>query len=155
MRTILGLPERFWSKAMVQDTGYDTPCLTWCASTTHEGYAKFHLRGRVCLAHRVTYEAQFGPIQDGLELDHLCRNTSCVNVDHLERVTHAENMRRAKFTDHPNALKTHCEQGHPYNAANTIPRSQGKRRCRTCHNAQQARRYQRVRQQAAAGTAAT
>ena len=45
-------------------------------------------------AHRFSYEAFVGPIPEGLSLDHLCRNTLCVNPSHLEPVTHAENMRR-------------------------------------------------------------
>lgn len=31
-----------------------------------------------------------------MELDHLCRNRICVNPDHLELVTHAQNLRRGK-----------------------------------------------------------
>ena len=40
----------------------------------------------------------FGPPQAGLETDHQCGNKACVNPLHLERVTHAENMRRAAET---------------------------------------------------------
>ncbi len=45
-------------------------------------------------AHRVAYEMTIGPIPEGLVIDHLCRVTSCVNPDHLEAVTQAENVRR-------------------------------------------------------------
>lgn len=45
-------------------------------------------------AHRIMYEHFSGPVPEGLELDHLCRNPSCVNPDHLEAVTHQENVRR-------------------------------------------------------------
>ena len=45
-------------------------------------------------AHRVAYELFVGPIPDGLELDHLCRRRNCINPDHLEAVTHAENIAR-------------------------------------------------------------
>lgn len=50
--------------------------------------------GRTGLAHRVAYEALVGRIPDGLTLDHLCENKRCVNPDHLEPVTRAENLRR-------------------------------------------------------------
>lgn len=47
------------------------------------------------LAHKVQWETVHGPVPDGLELDHLCRQRDCVNPAHLEPVTHAENMRRS------------------------------------------------------------
>jgi hypothetical protein len=46
------------------------------------------------VAHRITYEALVGPIPQNLELDHLCENKLCVNPDHLEAVTHQENVIR-------------------------------------------------------------
>jgi hypothetical protein len=47
-------------------------------------------------AHRFAYLEFVGPIPDGLVLDHLCRNKKCVNPDHLEPVTNAENLRRGR-----------------------------------------------------------
>jgi hypothetical protein len=35
-----------------------------------------------------------GPVPEGLELDHLCRVTTCVRPSHLEPVTTGENVRR-------------------------------------------------------------
>lgn len=45
-------------------------------------------------AYRVSYETFIGPIPDGLELDHKCRNTICIHPNHLEPVTRDENIRR-------------------------------------------------------------
>lgn len=45
-------------------------------------------------AHRLSYELFVGPIPDGYELDHLCRNRGCVNPAHLEAVTHRVNVLR-------------------------------------------------------------
>lgn len=60
-----------------------------------KGYAQFWFRGRSLLAHRVAYELFVGEIPRGLTIDHLCRNTGCVNPQHLEPATWPENGRRA------------------------------------------------------------
>jgi hypothetical protein len=72
-------------------------CWVWGGPRTELGYGVLwaNTRPRSRKAHRVVYEIHRGPIPAGLELDHLCRNPSCVNPDHLEPVTHAENMRRS------------------------------------------------------------
>lgn len=77
-------------------------------------------------AHRHIYKLLVGPVATGLELDHLCRKTRCVNPDHLEPVTRAENMRRRYLT------YTECTNGHEYTPANTYIRPDGHRDCRTC-----------------------
>jgi len=60
------------------------------------GYARFNIApGQSVHAHRFAYEELVGPIPEGLDLDHLCRNKTCVNPAHLEPVTRAENVRRA------------------------------------------------------------
>lgn len=51
-------------------------------------------------AHRLAYVATYGPVPEGLEIDHLCRNKRCVNPAHLEAVTRSQNMRRRfRMTD--------------------------------------------------------
>ncbi len=71
-------------------------CWLYRGGKSSGGYGKISEAGETRLTHRVAYEANVGPIPEGLELDHLCRVTNCVNPDHLEPVTHAENMRRAR-----------------------------------------------------------
>jgi len=60
------------------------------------GYGHLTIRNQQILAHRFIYEKFKGPIPEGLTLDHSCRNPICVNPDHMEPVTHAENCRRGE-----------------------------------------------------------
>lgn len=115
---------RRWARVVVLESG----CWEWTGSRSAHGYG-FVSGG---YAHRWTYEAVNGPVPAGLELDHLCRFPSCVNPDHLEPVTHAENLRRSPLS-FANVLgsRTHCKRGHEFNEANTLRVPLG-RRCRRC-----------------------
>lgn len=78
------------------DTGHQTPCWLWTRYLVGDGYACLYERGtgKPLLAHRLYYEHHRGAIPEGLELDHLCRQTACVNPEHLEPVTTAVNQQR-------------------------------------------------------------
>lgn len=122
------LEERFMEKVVIDET---TGCWVWQAAFT-TGYAWFNVDGTPQLGHRVAYEMLVGPIPEWLTLDHLCRNRACVNPEHLEPVTLAENKRRGESPAAINARKTHCPQGHPYDEENTHVTTEGYRDCRTC-----------------------
>ncbi len=71
-----------------------TGCWVWMGARKPSGYGKFGREGKYIAAHRWFYERARGPIPAKMVLDHLCRNPPCVNPDHLEAVTNAENGRR-------------------------------------------------------------
>lgn len=87
--------ERFWAKV---DCSGD--CWEWTGGTS-DGYGAIRVDGLMAKAHRFAYEQLRGPIPDDLDIDHLCRNTRCVNPDHLEPVTRSENARRQAGGDTP------------------------------------------------------
>lgn len=78
----------------------DTGCWNWQFSKHPQGYGKRYVYGSLAseFAHVAYYREKYGDIPAGMDLDHLCRNESCVNPDHLELVTHAENCRRGRAT---------------------------------------------------------
>jgi len=95
VRYILGHSGRTRPSGIIRftvDSG--TGCWLWAGSLQPNGYGHLTIQNRQVLAHCYTYERLRGPIPDGYELDHLCRNPRCINPDHLEPVTHAENCRR-------------------------------------------------------------
>lgn len=125
------MQERFDAKMMPEP---NSGCWLWLAAASSLGYGYF-FDGKLKLAHRVSYEMHVGPIPDGLDLDHLCRNPSCVNPDHLEPVTRKENINRgivAQVHRVRYAKITHCPQGHAYDEKNTYRHPKGCRICRTC-----------------------
>lgn len=85
------LADRFWEKV-----AKSPECWLWTGHTNEKGYGYASVNRRHVGAHRVSWELHHGPIPDGLEIDHLCFTRACVRPDHLEPVTHLENLRRAQ-----------------------------------------------------------
>ena len=108
-------------------------CWEWAGAKGPNGYGRINFNGKLSLTHRFIYEYFNGPIPTELEIDHLCRNPSCANPEHLEAVSHQENILRGTSFVSINSKKTHCPQGHEYSLDNTYHTPAGKRKCRTCH----------------------
>lgn len=101
--------DRFWAK--VVPTGF---CWEWTGGKNGQGYGSFSAHRTTFRAHRMSYEALVGPIPEGLVIDHLCRNPSCVNPDHLEPVTVRVNTLRGHSPRIAAELfsKEFCVRGH-------------------------------------------
>lgn len=110
----------------------NTGCWLCTAANNQRGYGRIRIAdGRMVTAHRYSYEISVGPIPDGLELDHLCRQTCCVNPDHLEPVTPFENGRRAGISCEIER-NFHCRKGHKRTSENTRFKSNGNKVCIDC-----------------------
>lgn len=81
--------DRFWTFVDKQPG-----CWLWTGAANGSGYGTFTAEGQRYMAHRYAWLLAGRTLTPGLTLDHLCRNTLCVLVDHLEEVTYAENLRR-------------------------------------------------------------
>jgi len=126
--------KRLWSK-VIKGPG-EKDCWLWADVPSKDGYAYLSLNGRKgkkYLVHRLLYEMMIGPIPEGKDLDHLCRNPCCVRPDHQEPVTRRVNLLRGKTITAKHAAATHCPHGHPYDLLNTRF-YHNRRQCRICHH---------------------
>jgi hypothetical protein len=88
-RSISAFPDNMNRRILFTDD-----CWHWRGAVTSSGYGSVAYEGRLWSTHRLAYELLIGPIPDGLQIDHLCRNKVCCNPQHLEPVTAQENLRR-------------------------------------------------------------
>lgn len=124
-------------------------CWIYTGPTNDQGYGRASgRRGSATSAHRLAYELAKGPIAPGMQIDHTCHTEAadcvggvtclhrrCINPNHLEEVTRAENIRRSNGFSGVNARKTHCKAGHEFTAENTRWRTRTSppyRRSREC-----------------------
>lgn len=107
-------------------------CWLWTGPLNDAGYGRVYFNKRQTRAHIMAYTLLIGPVPDGLELDHLCRVRRCANPEHLEPVTHGENMRRA-FAARTEARNGVCPAGrHVIAEVGEYLWACGKK-CKACH----------------------
>ena len=85
--------ERFERLVRVEENG----CHTWLGALGTTGYGQFYLEGKNYAAHRAAWFFAYGEWpppwpESGIVVNHKCHNSACVNVEHLELITSAENL---------------------------------------------------------------
>lgn len=119
------IEKRFRDKIFVDDNG----CHIWTAAKNADGYGVFSSNNER-LAHRWAYAHRYGPIPDGMQLDHLCRVRNCVNPEHLEPVDSLENQTRSIVSRKVHKI---CSRGHTRAKENTAyNKSSGSIICKRC-----------------------
>jgi hypothetical protein len=131
------LLERFEKKYIPEP---NSGCWLWLGAAQTRGYGQMRIAGHIRSAPAISHELFKGVIPAGEEIDHLCRNPYCVNPDHLEAVTHKENVCRGRS---PNAIIVRdrkCKQGHDFSGANVYI-WRGYRACLLCRNRRNDERF--------------
>lgn len=132
------LIDRFWQKVFIIPGG----CWLWIGSGRRYGH--FRVGYKTTTASRFSYEYFKGSLDDGFEVDHLCKWTYCVNPEHLEGVTRKINCERRDNSQcgahHRN--KTHCKRGHAFVEGSFYKRKNG-RHCKACERINHVNWYHR------------
>jgi hypothetical protein len=124
----MSLEERFLVKFRITLAG----CWEWTAYRQPTGYGVMWNGFRSEQAHRISYRMYCGEIPADREIDHKCHNRACVNPEHLQLITHRENIRLSETVMGINARKDVCMRGHPLEGTNLRITVNGYRACRAC-----------------------
>lgn len=130
-----------WARFALRVQFDNTDCHNWTGPLDKDGYGTFYLRRKSRKAHRVAWYNMRGEIPEGLVINHVCRNRACVNQQHLQLVTVAENtLKDSAALSAINARKTHCPRGHTYDRVYPTKTGRGSQRaCSVCESAKRKR----------------
>lgn len=143
MPAFIPVRERIYKNSIPEP---NSGCWLWLGYVNPKGYAICSTKNTTKRAHRLSYCEFVGPIPDGMEIDHKCRVRCCVNPQHLEPITHAENIRRVLPYVRGPARGTHCQRGHPFTSDNIITNKRDcRRQCRACRNLMRAAARKKAR----------
>jgi hypothetical protein len=129
------IEERLWEERAAHRIVVDAGgCWIWQGPLRRDGYGELRVHGQLWLAHRFAYVALVADVPADLTLDHLCRERSCVNPDHLEPVTRGENVLRGELGTVKAWRAGTCMRGHPRSKENAYWRKDrpGAWNCRAC-----------------------
>ncbi len=115
----------------------DTPCIEWKGRKNAGGYGTVSISGKQFFVHRLAVALSGRNIPKSKVCDHLCRNHSCYNPDHLELVTPAENVLRGESPLAKYARSDSCAKGHKFTPKNTrlftTKKGNTYRHCKHCY----------------------
>ncbi len=80
--------ERLAELSVTEESG----CIRFTGHLDGEGYGRIMVARVKYMAHRLSYSLNKGPIPDGYVVRHKCDNPSCINPEHLEVGTQADNI---------------------------------------------------------------
>lgn len=126
---------------------HTSPCLDYTGCLDGLGYGRLTVKGVQFKAHILAVFLSGRKVPTDMVTDHLCRNTSCINPEHLEVVTLIENVMRGDSFAGKNSRKTHCAKGHPLNHVYLNSRGSGRptsRGCKICSREYTRNRYRHI-----------
>lgn len=133
IHNVTNTPEKLREKLKTKYDVDENGCHIYSGGKSDSGHGIVWMQNKRYRAHRLMYELFVEPVPTGHVVRHKCDVPSCVNLDHLELGTQADNLRDMVARGrHWKQQVTHCPEGHPYSGENLYVNPSGGRQCRIC-----------------------